>query len=336
MASQFLHISLYGRKRRPGAARHETAIGMLNEAARVISATGHLSAPMPPRHLFGEPPLAIARDVRQLVKIAKDRGGRRLRSDAHLLMCAVASFPVPRHEVMRAGQEYALWLELVMAWLKTQFGSHLAGVVEHEDEAHLHIHAFILPPVASDGQIQWNSVHPGRQSKKIAAEAGASARGQDEAYIAAMEVFQDGFHQAVSSRFDHARFATRRERRPRAQHLRIRDLEAENALLKARVVDVERHMASRFDPAGGPSTNALFSAASFEVRQDLGDQDDDLYQAENAADAVTFRPGELNEEDDGGPDTPNFDEDAIGDDWNTEPGFDLDNNIAEEPEDGRT
>lgn len=334
MVSQFLHISLYGRKRRPGAARHETAIGMLNEAARVISATGHLSAPMPPRHLFGEPPLAIARDVRQLVKIAKDRGGRRLRSDAHLLMCAVASFPVPRHEVMRAGQEYALWLELVMAWLKTQFGSHLAGVVEHEDEAHLHIHAFILPPVASDGQIQWNSVHPGRQSKKIAAEAGASARGQDEAYIAAMKVFQDGFHQAVSSRFDHARFATRRERRPRAHHLRIRDLEAENALLKARVVDVEWQLAARFDLlVGEPSPNALISAASFEAREDVGDQDDDLYQAENAAFAATLHPGERGE-DDPDPETADSEDSTIDDDGDAEPSSGVDQYMPDRSETG--
>lgn len=265
MPSQFFHASIYGRQKRPGAARHETARGMLNEAARIPSATSHISSPRPPRQLYGKSPTAIGDDVEALGQAARDRRGRRLRSDAGLLMCLVASYPIPIIGGETAS-DYGNWLTLVLDWLKRQFGQHLAGVVEHTDEAYGHVHAFVLPAMGPDGQLQWAHIHPGRRAKQQAAAIGASSRDQDKAYIEAMKAWQDSFYDSVSSQLDHARITVKRERRPRQEHLLIRSLETENARLITMIKMLEERLATMsslvrdMEPAEAPLVHREWDA----------------------------------------------------------------------------
>ncbi|WIJ24001.1 hypothetical protein [Devosia sp. RR2S18] len=294
MASQFFHVSIYGRKARKGASRHETAQGMLNEAARVPSATGHLKSPVPPVHLYGQSLHAIGKKVQALGVLGRDCRGRRLRSDAGLLMCAVASYPVPLLQMEKDCSDYRRWKAYVVAWLQEQFGPHLSGVLEHQDETYGHVHAFVLPPVAEDGQLQWEIVHPGRRAKKAAAAAGASSRDQDAAYVVAMQSCQDSFHSSVSGHFGHVRLATLRDRRPRKEHLLIRSLEAENDRIARQVAELQTELAKQASIPAAPAPTRNAGQVVPEAQEEAGssfDVDDtrddhDAYASEVEAESA--------------------------------------------------
>lgn len=295
MKSQFIHISLYGRKRRPGGKRHETAIGILNEAARQPTATTHILTPSPPRQMIGMTPLQVGSEVKKLATLARDSRGRKLRSDAHLIMCLVLSFPDLMNSSENEAQRYEHWVRLTLQWLTDQFGQQLSGAVEHIDESYRHIHAFVLPAVALDGQLEWGQIHPGRSAKKSAALAGASKRDQDDAYVAAMKSLQDDFHQAVSQHFGHARVSVQRPRRMRSEHLLIRNLEAENHHLAAIVADLKHRMAA---PSAKHSPHA--SGAGTLIGEFEGAAVGSHYDAEEDADAAS-PDSNVDENDDFGP-----------------------------------
>lgn len=131
-----------------------------------------------------------------------------------------------------------------------------------------------------------------------------------------METLQDDFHQAVSSRFGHARFLTSRDRRTRAEHMRIRELEAENAYLKARLMDLKLQQSVR--PAAThdlPSPETLVTVTAVDEFQGEDNQHEDFYAAENAAFAATLHPVEIDEDFD--PEADDFEYSTTGDDDNT-------------------
>jgi hypothetical protein len=241
MTAQFLHISIFGRKSRKGAARYETAQGMLNEAGRLPSASQHIPNPTPPQLLSGQGPMDIAKSVKKLSATSRDSRGRKLRSDAGLLMCIVASYPKPLDQ-MSVREEYEKWQSLALDWLRLEFGDYLAGAVLHEDEPYGHIHAFVLPAQTADGQLVWEDVHPGRRAKRAALASGASSQDQDMAYLSAMRQMQDDFHNAVSSHLGHDRLTSRRERRTRDTHFEILALEKKNLELTRKVAELESEL----------------------------------------------------------------------------------------------
>lgn len=301
MSAQFLHIAIYGRRRRKGGARHETALGMLNEAARIPSASQHISNPIPPRLLYGREPKDIARSVLELSATSRDSRGRKLRSDAGLLMCIVASYPVPLAK-MSGVEEFENWQKFAIDWLQRTFGDHFAGAVLHQDEPYGHVHGFVLPSQMEDRQLAWEKIHPGRRAKRKALAAGASSRDQDRAYISAMRQLQDDFYAAVSSQFGHDRLTVRRKRLTRESHLEIRALAAKNSELATKVARLESEL-SRL-----AVTNQVHSTPLTQNDADVGGDDMGDYLEYEFEETQTF--GFEDEEDDIGPDGPLHD---IGD-----------------------
>lgn len=65
---------------------------------------------------------------------------RGIRKDQQTMCCVVVSYPNPKKD-----SDYETWKEKNIEWLKEQYGDDLKTVIEHNDESHPHLHAFILP-----------------------------------------------------------------------------------------------------------------------------------------------------------------------------------------------
>src|SRR5690606_2693934 len=96
--------------------------------------------------------------------------------------------------------DVAAWEKRTIAWLARQYGDRLLSVVRHTDEAHAHLHAYILPD-----DLRASRLHPGVEAKRVVAEAGpregedakALNRRGDAAYKAALREWQDSYWQHV-------------------------------------------------------------------------------------------------------------------------------------------
>lgn len=206
MGFQFVHIESYGRK--ADKSGRNTAF-VLDEAERRPEACQHVEHPAPPVVVHG---LSVAKvralhDARAAEAVATTKTGkaRKVRMDQHTLMTAVASFPAAMDEVRTdpaKADEFAEWERRTIAWMSDRWGDQLVSVLRHEDEAHPHLHAYVLP---DDPEMRARQHHPGVRAK---AEAKASAEAEgldgkasnaegDMAYKEAMRRVQDDYWQAV-------------------------------------------------------------------------------------------------------------------------------------------
>lgn len=204
MGFQFVHIETYARK----ADRHgRSTAWVLDEAERREGACSHVVNPQPAEIVHG---MALA-DVRRLhdeaaeshvVTLANGRT-RALRKDQKTLVTVVASHPATMEEVRgnpSTAADVAAWEKRTVAWLARQYGDRLLSVVRHTDEAHAHLHAYILPD-----DLRASRLHPGVEAKRVVAEAGpregedakALNRRGDAAYKAALREWQDSYWQHV-------------------------------------------------------------------------------------------------------------------------------------------
>lgn len=210
MAYQFVHVNTYSIK--------SGGSGIAAEAGRKPDHSQHVENPQPPVLLAGvEPELAWsmiedrhskARDLVTLKKSGR-KAERRLRSDASVLLAAVASYPGRTEASDTENPDFQDWLQRSIAWLTEQHGEPLS-VVLHLDETHPHIH-FLTAPDLEDGQ-RMADIHPGEQAK---AEIGGKKAGRIEkrqAFTEAMRQYQDGYHEAVGLHHGQARLGPKRQR----------------------------------------------------------------------------------------------------------------------------
>jgi len=224
MGFQFVHIETYARK----ADRHgRTVAWVLNEAERREGACPHVVSPEPPQVIYG---MALG-EVRQVhneaaaahVVMLKNGRTRALRSDQKTLVTVVASHPA-RMEYVRANATVAAdvtaWEARTVGWLVGQYGDRLLSVVRHMDEAHAHVHAYILPT-----DMRASHLHPGAEAKRLVVEAGPREgedaktlnRRGDAAYKGALREWQDSYWQHVGLPSGLTRLGPARRRLTRAE-----------------------------------------------------------------------------------------------------------------------
>jgi len=257
---QFMHIQSYSRKANP---RGQSVEQVLAEAARVPVYSKHVVEPHLPSVIYG----VTADEVRRLhdemvaaggvdVTLKDGRKARRgIRKDRHTLMTAVASHPLPTDLVNTkpdARADYEVWREHNVDWLKTRFGDKLVSVIEHWDEKHPHLHAYILP--LGDPTCSARQLNPAWQAKEEAMEV-ALAAGHDEkaalnfgnaAYRAKARELQDHYYEQVSLPCGLTRTGPKRERLSRQQWKARKDQARRDAKLQSdieerveRIVDAE-------------------------------------------------------------------------------------------------
>ena len=133
---------------------------------------------------------------------AREAGGKaKLRNTSPAVACAVVSWP----EVMTDGwSEYAA--DVLKFFAATYGPECLVGVVEHFDEAHPHMHVYMVPRI---GDV-FGTIHPGYKASRAARKK--PGRHVTVAYKAAMSAWQDDLFAATGHKHGLERFGPRRSR----------------------------------------------------------------------------------------------------------------------------
>lgn len=226
MAYQFIHLEAFSRK---GDGKGRSTAFIFGEARRDPAASVHVANPAPPVVVYGSTideveamHDAAAADARTTPKGGKPR---KIQQTQHTLMTVVASHPYTVAEVHADPEKRAeveRWEAMTVDWLKGQYGDKLVSVIRHEDEAHWHLHASVLP---DDPAMRAAAMHPGQQAKAAVMAAGpvddedskAHNRRGDAVYRAAMRKWQDAYHEAVAMPCGLTRLGPQRRRLTRAE-----------------------------------------------------------------------------------------------------------------------
>jgi hypothetical protein len=225
MGFQFVHIESYSRK---ADDKGRSSSFVLDEAERRPEACTHVENPAPPILVFGVPvaEVRVLHDQQAAEAVTTTKAGktRRIRSDQHTLLTAIASHPVSMEE-MRADPAKAAevedWQHRTVDWLRDRWGDRLVSVIRHDDEAYPHLHAYLLP---TDPERRARQLHPGVMAKAEAKEAAeaegldgkASNAAGDRAYKEAMRQMQNDYWQKVGIQCGLTRLGPGRRRLDRA------------------------------------------------------------------------------------------------------------------------
>jgi hypothetical protein len=228
---QFVHLQTFSRKANKAG---QSVQQVLDEAARRPEFSQHVDEPQAPNVIEGLTPTQVLEMHDEMVAagfvevVTKDGSTvrRGVRKDRHTLLTAVASYPVPRTLVeddQAACEAYKRWMEFNVRWLKNQFRDKLVSIVEHVDEQHPHLHAFVLP--LDDPGCNARRLNPAWQVKEEA-EALAKENGKppqeavkfgNRAYRAKGREIQDHYFQEVGLPSGLTRTGPKRERLSRDQ-----------------------------------------------------------------------------------------------------------------------
>jgi hypothetical protein len=174
---QFIRIETFSRKADKGG---RTVSFVLREARREADSSTHVAAPGEPVIVFGEDPAQIEAGHDAALDVATETNSagktRKIRIDQHTLLTCVASHPYLTQDVKNDPEkqiEFEKWAAETVNYMKQKWGDELKGVVLHTDEAHPHLHAFIVPK-----NLRARDLHPGVVAKK-AEFARAIAAGDD-------------------------------------------------------------------------------------------------------------------------------------------------------------
>lgn len=208
MGYQFIHVSCYARVAGVKKVGGHSIFSIVAEAERREGDCPHIEAPQPPILIFGCRPSEAAAQAVEWADESKDAMGRGTRKDGLCLAAGVITWPSDRPEA-----EWAEYRDCSVKWLQKQHGKRLLSVVEHTDEAHRHIHYYMVPQPGE----RFDVLHSGRAAAAAAKAAGAKKGDQNRAYIDAMRAWQADFHREVSQHHGLTRLGPRRRRLTRAE-----------------------------------------------------------------------------------------------------------------------
>lgn len=219
MAFQFIHVTTASRqkpkKKGKGADKKWTVRDIAGEAERDPEHSPHVTSPQPPTLLFGMMPKAAMDEAGQRAEASRDPAGRKIRKDAAIALCGVASHHFTTEDLADPDkrEEYEFWRDLTLGYLQKKYGENLLSVVEHTDEKFPHLHFYAVPKAG-----------PGFNAKSLhdGFKAGADAKTPPEQmrrYNEAMRAFQDDFYANVGAKCGQARLGPKRRRMSRAEWL---------------------------------------------------------------------------------------------------------------------
>ncbi len=201
---QFYRIESYGLSS-PG--KKSTISQVVGEAIRLKSYSKHVENPAIPTILYGPDPHGLTHLIRK-EKSEFEKDGRKLLSNAQLMVGAVASYPVKVDELdPMEFQLYKRWKKLILDFFKLEYGDQLYSVVLHEDEDYPHVHGLVKAKLM-DGKYQLGNAHPG-----ILADKGKAPQERKPAYKRAMKALQDRYWWYVGRLMGWARLSDKPSKR---------------------------------------------------------------------------------------------------------------------------
>ncbi|KNC31019.1 hypothetical protein FF38_07703, partial [Lucilia cuprina] len=173
------------------------AKGVISEARRDHGFTSHIEHVEAPKLLYGT-------DLNQLEQLVdhysenafiydKNNKKKKLRADASVLLGGVIS--LDRKDI----DQWEDYKKDSINYLKSKYKDNLKTIIEHTDEAHPHIHFYVIAPV---GQLI-NNLHEGKNAVLEAKKN--KHKNQQSEYIKAMTKFQDDFYERVSKKYGFSR-----------------------------------------------------------------------------------------------------------------------------------
>jgi hypothetical protein len=227
--SNFFHLECYAQ------AGSRNAYFVLGEAARDPDACRHVKTPQAPILISGPPLADLRNQTTRLAAAARETTGsgraRRIRRHQHILLGAVASYPVQMAELQDAAAKcaYETWRKLAADFMQRLAAPHgaLCTIVAHHDEKFPHLHALIVP---TDPAMRAKLVHPGYAARLAEESRGAAAglpaseavRNGRRAWGKAMRGLQDRYHAEVGALCGHSRLLFGRARLQRGEILALR------------------------------------------------------------------------------------------------------------------
>lgn len=225
----FIHFQTYARKANEAG---NSVAQVIAEALRRPEFCEHVEDPKPPRVVHGTPQTFEADHAAHLEDRATkvQRKGkthtRAIRQDRHTLATAVASYPLTYDQITEGGPDAAAlhrdWEARTVAWMRDRYGDQLRVVLAHEDEAHPHLHFWLLP---DDRDARADTLHPGKvakhQAEAEARRAGLSDREAvrlgNAALKTAMRGVLDDYWREVGQPVGMTRDGPKRQRLTRAE-----------------------------------------------------------------------------------------------------------------------
>jgi hypothetical protein len=214
---QFMRIETFGRSPRRGDQEGRSVSEILREPAQAPLGLVGLAEVEALELIQGAAPQSLAPEAQKLATTAVDSLGRKLRSDAPILVAGVASYPVQQRMFERNVIErevYGFWHTKVVRWLQDTFGMSLRSVVARHDENYRHLHFFTLPSQSDDLRLDWRRAHPGLAAKRQAEQAGATRQEQEREFRLAMRRIDDRFYEEVIKDLGRDRFEGARRTKP--------------------------------------------------------------------------------------------------------------------------
>ena len=209
---QFAHIK-YASPKAPKSTGEKGSDGrtwsiaaLLNESDRKPGSCSHVESPKPPNWIIGSAKI-VKEQATHWHAQAREAGGKaKLRQTSPALACAVVSWP---SKDTKGWQQYAN--DVLRFFVATVGRDRIVGVVEHLDEAHPHMHVYIVPKHGDD----FGSVHPGYKASREARKLPGNH--VTVKYKQAMSRWQDDLFAATGERHGLARIGPARERLSRME-----------------------------------------------------------------------------------------------------------------------
>lgn len=189
---------------------------LLDEVCREPDDSKHVKQPLPPIWLLGSRDKVETRAHAWHQQAKKSDGRSRLQSTSPALACIVVSL---ERELITLWPAYR---DSVITHFVAEYGENrVVGAVEHEDEAHCHIHLYLV--AKDDDAAGFGAVHPGYGASRAARKAtpvDMKGRGKIilNAYKSAMIVWQDRLFTATGQKIGLERLGPRRRRMNRDEY----------------------------------------------------------------------------------------------------------------------
>lgn len=198
MSYQFAHLETYSRK---STGKKLSVDQILDEADREPGSCPHVKNPSPPDLVYG----ITIKELRALhaqkcdeARLVNSKGqSRSIRKDQQTLACIVLSYP-------QDGENYNLWEDKSLEWLKEKYGSQLKTVVSHKDESHPHLHCYLMADdmkaaAFNEGKKAKDDYMKSDEAKSISkTDTKQANKNGDRAYRQAMRAWQDSYFESVA------------------------------------------------------------------------------------------------------------------------------------------